>query len=50
MKVVKGGSCGSVTARALEVDTRVGVRPEQTSGWGIGFRLAMDVEEGDPLG
>jgi formylglycine-generating enzyme required for sulfatase activity len=44
LKVVKGGSCGSVTARALEVDTRVGVRSEQTSGWGIGFRLAMDAE------
>ena len=48
LKVVKGGSCGSVTARALEVDTRVGVRPEQTSAWGIGVRLAMDAEEVEP--
>jgi formylglycine-generating enzyme required for sulfatase activity len=44
LKVVKGGSCDSPTARALEVDTRVGIRPEQAAGLGNGFRLAMDAE------
>ena len=43
-RVLKGGSWGSSTLRLLEVDTRVGCRPEYVSN-GIGFRLAMDAEE-----
>ncbi len=43
-KVLRGGSCGSTTPRALEVDTRVGCRPEHTS-FGTGFRIAIDAEE-----
>ncbi len=42
-KVLKGGSWGSSTLRFLEVDTRVGCRPEHISN-GTGFRLAMDAE------
>ena len=36
-----------VTLRFLEVDTRVGCRPEYISN-GIGFRLAMDAEGVEP--
>ncbi len=46
-KVLKGGSWGSSTLRFLEVDTRVGCRPEYISN-GIGFRLAMDAEGVEP--
>lgn len=46
-KVLKGGSWGSSTIRFLELETRVGCRPEYISN-GIGFRLAMDAEEFKP--
>lgn len=42
-KVVKGGSWGN-DKRFLEMNTRVGVRPEERSN-GIGFRLALDADQ-----